>query len=544
GGVNSYEAEVLKQLPEHNLVLLKLVTNDTFPSVVLSDVPVVSTNDIYALGYTENGKFIMQSGQNSKNKTQLTVEKQTLNHVIQTTAVFTWEQNGGPMVNDKGRLLGINLAVKDSGGSLHGLMIPLKVVKNHIRDVVPISKKPNVVNKIDQTQLQNQAASNSATTNALNSPQTMIDQQPESLAVAWWVKARQQVAMANNQPMQNSLNPSMMQNVAFADPQHSPTRALSFLDVGNQHPLKFGAYELNDLLAMMILGIIAGMMGVVMPLMGGVFVIVAMYDVMNYDFYLARPVIYFSMFFIYMVIVIRYRLSKTADQLFSEHPIIMQLPWIILGTILGFLLGNLILDRYIITLLSILVMFLLINTFKANIIENWIIRHLDSIGIKDRAHDPRISDEHLEKKDAYTLLTEKDHLKPDHNQWLHRILAAFPVAFSSGLFAIYTGAISLQAHVNGLSEEKARANSAQLIMFASLTGVIISTLHGMENELFKPETPLLLAMILIPATFGGVFVANEVLKYVKREHLKITLGVILFFSTIFMLAAAYNETII
>gem|GEM_PF-6552982 len=508
-----YKGEILKQLPDHDIALIKLVSNQRFPYILLAKSLPMSFADVYALGYTESGQFIMQAGQAQPNELSIQINNNRLNNLMQTDAVYTWEQNGGPVVNHNGELVGVNLAIKDNNNQIHGLMIPAKILMAHLQDVVPLNK---------------------VVSNKQSMPAAPPQAEPQTLAVAWWNQARDQFNKANNIP---ATGPVMSQ-VAFVDPQHSPDRPLTLLDVGNQHPLKLGAYEMNDLIAMLLVGIIAGIMGTVTPLLGALFMMIAMYDVMNYDFYIARPVIFLTMAFVYAVITIRFRMNKTADRLFSEHSVILQLPWIILGVFLGFVTGNVLTDNIVVVLLALFVVLVMANIYHDAFIEKAFVNFVHNSGIHHPDHHPEISDHHLESNDPYQLLTRNEKVMRRHKEtWLARAVGAFPVSFSSGLFGNYVGAIVMQSSIHDLSEEKSRALSAQLIFFASLTGAVIALIHGMENNLFKPETPMLLSMILIPAVFGGAFVANHILKYISKAVLYQAVLLILFVFTIFMVIA-------
>ncbi len=534
----SYKAEVLKQLPEHDIVLIKLLSNERFPYISFSKEALTSNATLYALGSSEAGQFLMHSGNASLNETSITIHQQKLTHLLHSNAVHSWEQNGGPTVNAKGGLMGINLAIKDKQGNIHGLLIPVSILQAHLQDVLPsINKKTS--KKTLAAKNQNKLAPAPQPSQPQSAVmQNSLQAEPTTMAVAWWNQARQEVSKARNQPFV-PFDPTSMAvatNIAFMAPEHAPSKPLTFLDVGNLHPLKLGSYELNDLLAMLVIGIIAGIMGVVTPLLGALYMLIAMYGAMNYDFFLARPVIFISMCFIYGVITIRYRLDKTADRLFAEHPVILQLPVLIVATTAGFLLANLFSDKMIMFLLTSMVIVVIVNHFYDNFFEKLFFSFLNKSKLHKAADWPNISDQHLEENNPYVLLTREElKEKPSYYQWRNRAISAFPVAFSAGLLAIFNGTISLQAKVNGFGVEKSRATSAQLIFFISLTGTIIALIHGTENNLFKIETPFLLAIILIPPIFGGVFVANRLLQYIDIKIVRLLMILILTAVTALML---------
>jgi uncharacterized membrane protein YfcA len=60
----------------------------------------------------------------------------------------------------------------------------------------------------------------------------------------------------------------------------------------------------------------------------------------------------------------------------------------------------------------------------------------------------------------------------------------------------------------GLSAENARANAIVMVFWASFTATFVSLGYGVYIGSFQWQTPVTLAMILVPSTYGGGFLGH------------------------------------
>jgi len=67
----------------------------------------------------------------------LQVGQQPISKLLQSDAIYTWEQNGGALVNGRAQLVGINLAVTDSTGTVSGYAIPASTIAEAFPEAVP-----------------------------------------------------------------------------------------------------------------------------------------------------------------------------------------------------------------------------------------------------------------------------------------------------------------------------------------------------------------------------------------------------------------------
>jgi S1-C subfamily serine protease len=154
-GPRQYSARLLKAVSEHDLAILKLVSRDLFPHLIPGDSRSLKPGDpVVAWGDPDGTAAMRRVGTVSglSGPTSVTVAGKNLSSLIPTNAVSSWTQGGGPLVNNRGRLLGINLAVQDPVGGIMGFAIPVHVLFTDFQDVVnfpvPLPAKQPVVGQV------------------------------------------------------------------------------------------------------------------------------------------------------------------------------------------------------------------------------------------------------------------------------------------------------------------------------------------------------------------------------------------------------------
>ncbi len=91
----------------------------------------------------------------------------------------------------------------------------------------------------------------------------------------------------------------------------------------------------------------------------------------------------------------------------------------------------------------------------------------------------------------------------------------------SGLLGISGGVIEvpLQRYIAGISLHNAIANSSVLVLWTSLSAAIVSLLHGTAIGAFEWQTPIGLALIMIPSSYLGGMLGARLLKHVSVDLL-------------------------
>ena len=507
--IKKYKAEVVKRLPEHDLVLLKLITKDTFPYLNITNTQNIDiTQTVFASGFTEQGHLMIKEGHLLQKGITLTVDKNKLTHLLQTDAIYNWQQSGGPLVNAEANLLGINILIKDASGQLKGFAIPTHVIMAHLQDVVTLTQitpptptiKPTLVNYWSGT-LSSKSPIQPVPPISLDleplanlNNQGNVEVKPPTLAAAWWQKARTQVTQENSLG-KHIHAPSLAMNTTFIEPENPPAQPIKLLDIGNKNPLKIGGYKLNEIFTLMLLGVIAGVMGCITPLGGGIFQIAGMLIILEYEMYLIRPVMFISCVFVYSVIALRFHIQKSID----KYSIIEQIPWVISGMFAGFFLGSFAHAPCMTYLLAIVALLLAFSVIYGEEINNRIMSHAPSNTQAESSNDA-----------LSLLLSPRRGAKTKQNNGVITALSATPIGFFGGLFGLYNGAIEMQRYFGRFPADKALANSSVLILFAAITGALLSLLHGTHNELFAWETPVFLALILVPNIFSGALLGAHI----------------------------------
>lgn len=185
-GYKPFPAEVVKTLHEHDLVLLKLVTNERFLYLTCVRSEHLTTGyPVMALGVGFAGQTLVKPGVVDANNVSLQVGEDLLSHLVRTSAIYTWEQSGGALVDATGKLVGINLVINDDAGNTLGYAVPAHVLEAHFQDVVKL-KVATQEQQLWPIRRVNLPA------NAVNPQIQGAPMQPvmQPMAASWWSNAR------------------------------------------------------------------------------------------------------------------------------------------------------------------------------------------------------------------------------------------------------------------------------------------------------------------------------------------------------------------
>ncbi|MBF0228354.1 MAG: trypsin-like peptidase domain-containing protein [Desulfamplus sp.] len=135
GKEQSYQADVVALDKATDLVVLKLRAQGVFPAVVLGNSNLVEVGDIvFAIGSPFGFSQTVTMGIVSSHNRNLSINGVRYPDMIQTDAAINQGNDGGPLVNIKGEVIGINMAtfMPDNQYAGIGFAIPINDIVNFI----------------------------------------------------------------------------------------------------------------------------------------------------------------------------------------------------------------------------------------------------------------------------------------------------------------------------------------------------------------------------------------------------------------------------
>ncbi len=495
-GSKLYRTEIVKKHPAHDLVMLKMVTNDRFLYLKLAESRQTALqSSLIAIGRSAEGQVVANPGVLQLNDQVRQVAGNPITHLMQSNALMRWEQGGGAVINPQAELVGVGLLLQGEGGTTEGFVVPAHVIRAHFQDVVDLTAKG--------LQRRGKAAADGVTTAPA---QPVEPAAPRGLAAAWWDNARQQARqerLAAAQQLQQQSDPSALlaQNVAAvtatpADGQQrvahigAPGDSVSLMDLEHDSSFDLGFYKLDAILGLILLGLFAGAVGTLVPMGGGIFAVAGMMLVLGYGVFMVRPVIYITNLFTYGLAALR--------QLFAGVVITRRikelLPATIVGAVLGYFLGHNLYDHVIGYLVGGF-------AFAMAVVVYFELRG----DLQERdSHIRPVAKSQEDRIDNFLLDSEERDLRAG---WASSPIMGAPLGILTGLLGVSGGVVEqyFQRKYAGLSAENARANAIVMVFWASLTATLVSLGYGVSIGSFEWQTPLTLAMILVPSTYGGGF---------------------------------------
>ncbi|MBF0444825.1 MAG: sulfite exporter TauE/SafE family protein [Magnetococcales bacterium] len=109
-------------------------------------------------------------------------------------------------------------------------------------------------------------------------------------------------------------------------------------------------------------------------------------------------------------------------------------------------------------------------------------------------------------------------------------ILGLPMGIISGILGITGGVVEvpLQRYIAGVPLRNAIANSAVLVFFASIVGSAVALTHGVQSGSFSLETPLFMALILIPGAYIGGLIGAWLTTVVSLNILRWLYAVLMF----------------
>ncbi|MEO5345514.1 MAG: TSUP family transporter [Magnetococcus sp. YQC-9] len=514
-GPRQYPAKTVKVLPQHDLALIKIVSQDIFPYLALEQTPVLQVGDpVQAWGDPLGTEAIWRVGTLARMELTepVTIKGTPLTHLMLTDAVYNWAQNGGPLVNGSGHLVGINLAVEDDSGRIYGYAIPTTVLVTHFQEVVTFVHK----------------SSPAAAASPTGEPLFSAPQQPTAspapvraprTADIWWQK------------VQGLLGINLGKHVALAQPGDAVG---AVRDPVHETKLLILGYTPGNFLGLLLLGFVSGISGGMMTMGGGIIKVTGLMWFFGYGLLLVRPVAYITNIFMYGAAMLRYQ----RQGLLKFHQCRPLIPWAMAGMVLGYFIGNVMSKTAIQWLLGVFALLLGIKM----LVE---ITEYRVSGYRKQG-DPLEEDLSQEKQESVWLAWLQkyfgsrvdDDLPPPElqNARSRHGMLGLPMGIISGILGITGGVIEvpLQRYIARLPLRTAIANSATLVFFASIVGSIVALWHGVTTGSFEVQTPLVMALILTPGAFVGGMVGAWLTSVIPLNVLRWIYAVLMFIIAIRM----------
>lgn len=135
GTEQNYQADVVAVDNQTDLVVLKLRAQGNFPAVVIGNSNLIEVGDIvFAIGSPFGFSQTVTMGIVSSHNRNLNINGVRYPDMIQTDASINQGNNGGPLVNIRGEIVGINMAtfMPDNQYAGIGFAVPINNILNFI----------------------------------------------------------------------------------------------------------------------------------------------------------------------------------------------------------------------------------------------------------------------------------------------------------------------------------------------------------------------------------------------------------------------------
>jgi len=139
----AYTAEIIRKDLANDIAILKIQPDGPLPTAVLGDSDMIKVADrVLAVGSPFGLEHTVTAGIISDDSRDLVVEGQTYQDMIQTDAAINRGNSGGPLVNVKGEVIGMNTAIYAPTGVFTGIgfAIPINRVKPIMNEILAKKK--------------------------------------------------------------------------------------------------------------------------------------------------------------------------------------------------------------------------------------------------------------------------------------------------------------------------------------------------------------------------------------------------------------------
>ncbi|MBF0410762.1 MAG: trypsin-like peptidase domain-containing protein [Candidatus Riflebacteria bacterium] len=133
----TYSAKIFDEFPEGNLAILKMDTtgNESFSHVTLGDSDSITIGDkVLAFADQLGPQQGLTFGEITNTNRTITVSEFVFNEMIQTNIPLPHEYSGGPLVNTRGEVIGINTSIFLPYVSDAGFAVPINMAKKEFAE--------------------------------------------------------------------------------------------------------------------------------------------------------------------------------------------------------------------------------------------------------------------------------------------------------------------------------------------------------------------------------------------------------------------------
>ena len=128
GGRRRYQADVIGVDAKTDLALLKIRSRETFPTVVLGNSDLIEVGDlVLAVGSPFGFSRTVTMGIVSSNRRRMNIDGVKYPDMIQTDATVNEGNDGGPLVNIRGEVVGVNMAYYKSNNRYSGISFAIPI---------------------------------------------------------------------------------------------------------------------------------------------------------------------------------------------------------------------------------------------------------------------------------------------------------------------------------------------------------------------------------------------------------------------------------
>ncbi|MBF0560743.1 MAG: TSUP family transporter [Alphaproteobacteria bacterium] len=511
-GVKRYQAQIVKTEPTHDLALLKIRTADRFLFFVMGETQgMPMATQVFGFGYGARGTTVFRDGRIMGKNLSLTTDAMPISHLLASDAIYSWEQNGGPLVNSNGELVGISIAVVAPSGLVQGYAVPSHVIATHFQDVVkfkfaaPPAASPS-------TQMPGNASGAVIPSMPYAAPVAMVPPVGTSGSAPWWAMAKAQVEREN---------PALGVNVAAATPVRPPSNgptttpasSAQSLNLDHESGISIGGYQVSNILGLAALALAAGVVGGMMTMGGGVVQVAGMMIFFGYGMYLIRPVAYLTNVFVYGAAALR----NNRSGLVVWDNVRALAPWGVAGVIGGYFVGNAVDDTIVATVLGLFAMGMALKGLHEIFYDT-----KDEEILVDRNDFSRKGTRNALAIDELFNETVRPRALQTPRKYAHDAALGLPMGIISGLLGISGGVmeVPLQRFLAGMSLQNAIANSSVLVFWGAVGGAVVAFIHGTSTGLIDWQAPLSLALIMIPGAYVGGLIGAQLMKILPVVALK------------------------
>ncbi len=541
GGPKQYRAEIVKVVPSHDIVLLKLISNDIFPFMSVGDSLALRPGEtVYAFGNSPGSNLVAKKGMISQTSMDVNLGGTLFTNMIQTDAVYVWSQSGGPLLNDKGVMIGLNLAAETPGRGVTGYAIPSHVVVAHFQDVVqfmistgavgqsfaqsPATAPPGNMPNPNWEPLEMEGVNAAAMRPLPQLRQSLKPPAERTKADDWWQMARATIERQNTMITQGfNRNDGGAVTRPWALGLNAALKNGQAANIDTSHTgWTLWGYSLESIIGLLALGLVAGISGGMMTMGGGIIKVTGLMLFFGYGAILIRPVAYITNIFLYGSAALRY----SRDNLIIIGKVRRLIPWAMGGVVLGYFLGNYmghVMIQYLLGIFAFsLSVKILIEIFQPSDDEEEPKREIKKDERKSKSSSAL---DRLVEQDGYL---DKEMVKEG--------LLGVPMGIVSGILGISGGVVEvpLQRYAAKIPLKNAIANSSVMIFFASLVGAVVAMVHGTSIGAFEWKTPLLLAFFLTPGAYAGGVIGAWLTKTAPVNMLKWVYVILMFVISIKM----------